>query len=50
MIVQKVWVTVKRNVKAGQTTYRKATYHWYGYFLFGLIPLYVVNKKVDYVE
>ena len=50
MIVVKCWVTVKRNVKVGEVTRRKVTYKWKGYFLFGIIPLYVMNYETLYTE
>lgn len=49
MIVEKIWTTRKRN---------KNRFDWYstvekdykGWFLFGLIPLFIRNTKTSYFE
>jgi hypothetical protein len=50
MITCLLWVQVRKNVKVGDVTYRRATSKWKGYFLLGFIPLYVVCMDVQYVE
>ncbi len=49
MIVKKTWVT-KKYTKIGYTNYLDSVHKWYGFFLFGIIPLYIVNYETDYLR
>ena len=50
MIVIRSWVAWKMKVSIGGISYRRVKYYWRGYFLFGLIPLLLVNFQTDYTE
>jgi hypothetical protein len=42
MIVKKMWITTKK-----YSLMRDYTLYWYGYFLFGFLPIYLVNYKLE---
>jgi hypothetical protein len=47
MLVKKTWTTRKyENSPLGYKDY--VTRKYYGYFLFGIIPLYIVNYSTEY--
>lgn len=48
MIVKKVWITSKEEKKPGRNYTTQVIRKWYGYFLFGFIPLYIVNNETTY--
>lgn len=51
MIVVNVWSTVKYKrfgFEFESSTYSYRTKSWQGYFLFGIIPLFIVNSKTVY--
>lgn len=49
MIVQKTWITKKMENEPGYDTIKcQVTRKWKGYFLFGILPLYVVNFETSY--
>jgi len=53
MIVYKTWVTMKDG-KKWDSFYCEGHYyhirerHWSGYFLLGIVPLYIKNYKTNY--
>jgi hypothetical protein len=40
MIIKRMWITIK-----GQG-FRRVERHWRGWFLFGIIPLYISNEYI----
>lgn len=51
MIIMKIWTTEKRKPFGfiyERTSYSCRSRHWKGWFLFGIIPLYVANVKTVY--
>ena len=49
MIIKKTWMTVKREMEPGYTTIQCSVVRkWEGWFLFGIIPLYVRNFETIY--
>lgn len=49
MLVKKTWITKKDEVEPGYTTIRcQVTRKWEGWYLFGIIPLYVRNFETIY--
>ena len=48
MIVNKYWVTYEHRLQHGYTTmFEDVERKWVGWFLFGIIPLYV--KQIDQI-
>lgn len=51
MIIVKRWITKKRNEQGWDGMYFKVkTQKWVGYFLFGIIPLWIVNESTEYTS
>jgi hypothetical protein len=50
MIIKKTWYTIKKNEKGIRTYPVDVRRSWVGYFLFGLIPLYIKQIAIDVVR
>lgn len=49
MIVEKTWITTKEEIEPGYTTIKcKVVRKWRGWFLLGIIPLYIRNYETLY--
>jgi hypothetical protein len=47
MIIYKQWLTVKTKQEGTEHKPTKTRFLWDGWFLFGVIPLYIRRKNLD---
>jgi len=47
IIVKRIWTKVKLEGIDPQTFWERPTHKMTGYFLFGIIPLYLIKEKIN---